>query len=84
MQSIGPKCFQISQSWSLELVSDTRCYVSKLAKFIECIPTLRIDKDASKQKERSTSSNIYSLAGLLSQLGPLLLTWFNFNPSMDK
>ena len=37
-------------------------------------------------KHVSSADNIVSMLERLYQihLGPLLLTWFNFNPSMDK
>ena len=44
-------------------------------------------KDNEQKQQQTTSKQANKNLGgnnKRGQLGPLLLTWFNFNPSMDK
>ena len=40
--------------------------------------------ESVRQVKSELTKNTYNSSCLVSYLGPLLLTWFNFNPSMDK
>ena len=48
---------------------------------IKCVPVLARESFSTKKRRIFTQHSMISCDNLL---GPLLLTWFNFNPSMDK